>query len=111
MLRRKSILFLPRRVSSCDDTGLTSVLVDKGDAMLGYLERMALQCGASKVFVLSTQTMEWFVERGFNEVPVASLPPSRQALYNTKRKSKIYMKEIDGDRDLDAAELWWSNKC
>eukprot|EP00804_Cyclotella_cryptica_P019271 CCRYP_006152-RA/>CCRYP_006152-RA protein AED:0.27 eAED:0.27 QI:0/0.8/0.66/1/0.8/0.66/6/439/558 len=82
----------------------------RGDAMLGYLERLALQCGASKVFVLSTQTMEWFVERGFKEVPVASLPPSRQALYNTKRKSKIYMKEIDGDRDLDAAELWWSNK-
>eukprot|EP00804_Cyclotella_cryptica_P019276 CCRYP_006152-RB/>CCRYP_006152-RB protein AED:0.06 eAED:0.06 QI:137/0.66/0.75/1/0.66/0.75/4/635/1078 len=43
----------------------------RGDAMLGYLERLALQCGASKVFVLSTQTMEWFVERGFKEVPVA----------------------------------------
>jgi len=82
----------------------------KGDAMLGYLERLSLQCGAKKVFVLSTQTMEWFVERGFREVPVESLPPSRQALYNKKRKSKIYMKEIDGDRDLDAAELWWSNK-
>lgn len=82
----------------------------RGDAMLGYLERLSLQCGAKKVFVLSTQTMEWFVERGFREVPVESLPPSRQALYNKKRKSKIYMKEIDGDRDLDAAELWWSNK-
>lgn len=82
----------------------------RGDAMLGYLERLSLQCGAKKVFVLSTQTMEWFVERGFREVPVESLPPSRQALYNKKRNSKIYMKEIDGDRDLDAAELWWSNK-
>lgn len=82
----------------------------KGDAMLGYLERLSLQCGAMKVFVLSTQTMEWFVERGFREVQVESLPPSRQALYNKKRNSKIYMKEIDGDRDLDAAELWWSNK-
>lgn len=82
----------------------------RGDAMLGYLERLALQSGATKVFVLSTQTMEWFVERGFKEVPVESLPPSRQAVYNTKRKSKIYMKEIDSDRDLDAAELWWSNK-
>ncbi|KAL9184718.1 hypothetical protein ACHAXT_012688 [Thalassiosira profunda] len=80
----------------------------RGDAMLGYLERLALQCGAKKVFVLSTQTMEWFVERGFREVPVESLPPSRQSVYNTKRKSKIYMKEINGDRDLDAAELWWS---
>ena len=38
--------------------------------MLGYLERLSLQCGATKVFVLSTQTMEWFVERGFIEVPV-----------------------------------------
>jgi amino-acid N-acetyltransferase len=42
----------------------------RGDAMLGYLERLSLQCGATKVFVLSTQTMEWFVERGFIEVPV-----------------------------------------
>ena len=42
----------------------------RGDAMLGYLERLALQCGAKKVFVLSTQTMEWFVERGFKAVPV-----------------------------------------
>jgi len=42
----------------------------RGDAMLGYLERLSLQCGGTKVFVLSTQTMEWFVERGFKEVPV-----------------------------------------
>ena len=40
----------------------------RGDAMLGYLERLAYQSGAKKVFVLSTQTMEWFVERGFREV-------------------------------------------
>ena len=82
----------------------------RGDAMLGYLERLSLQCGAKKVFVLSTQTMDWFIERGFKEVSVESLPPSRQAMYNKKRKSKIYMKEIDGERDLDAAELWWSNQ-
>jgi len=82
----------------------------RGDAMLGYLERLAYQSGAKKVFVLSTQTMEWFVERGFREVTMESLPPSRQAVYNKKRNSKIYMKEIDNDRDLDAAELWWSNK-
>lgn len=82
----------------------------RGDAMLGYLERLSLQCGARKVFVLSTQTMDWFIERGFREVSVDSLPPSRQAMYNKKRKSKIYMKEIDGERDLDAAELWWSNQ-
>ena len=80
----------------------------RGDAMLGYLERMCLQKGASIVFVLSTQTMEWFVERGFDEVTVDKLPPSRQESYNHKRASKIYMKKIDSLRDLDASELWWN---
>lgn len=80
----------------------------RGDAMLGYLERLCVQSGVKKVFVLSTQTMEWFLERGFQEVGVDRLPPSRQASYNVARNSKIYMKEILSDRDLDAAELWWN---
>jgi amino-acid N-acetyltransferase len=80
----------------------------RGDAMLGYLERLCLQKGANKVFVLSTQTMEWFIERGFDRVGVETLPPSRQATYNKSRASKIYMKKIDSVRDLDASELLWN---
>lgn len=52
--------------------------------------------------------MEWFVERGFEEVSVDKLPPSRQAMYNYKRASKIYLKKIESSRDLDASELWWN---
>jgi amino-acid N-acetyltransferase len=80
----------------------------RGDAMLGYLERMCVQKGASVVFVLSTQTMEWFLERGFDETRVEMLPPTRQAMYNHNRASKIYLKKIDSIRDLDASELWWN---
>ena len=80
----------------------------RGDAMLGYLERLCLQQGCTKIFVLSTQTMEWFVERGFDIVPVEELPPSRQATYNRQRASKIYMKTVESDRDLDASELFWT---
>lgn len=80
----------------------------KGDSILGYLERLCLRLGATKVFVLSTQTMEWFIERDFQQVDVEKLPPSRQATYNHERGSKIYMKLIDSDRELDASELWWS---
>jgi amino-acid N-acetyltransferase len=79
----------------------------RGDAMLGYLERLCVQRGAHIVFVLSTQTMEWFIERGFDEVGVEMLPPSRQATYNHVRASKIYMKRITSVRDLDASELFW----
>jgi amino-acid N-acetyltransferase len=80
----------------------------RGDTMLGYLERMCLLHECTSIFVLSTQTMEWFVERGFEEVGVERLPPSRQATYNHARKSKIYIKTIESMRDLDASELWWN---
>lgn len=79
----------------------------RGDAMLGYLERLCVQNGATTMFVLSTQTMEWFVERGFDEVGVELLPPSRQATYNHDRGSKIYLKKVNSLRDLDASELFW----
>jgi len=79
----------------------------RGDAMLGYLERLCVQNGATNLIVLSTQTMEWFVERGFDEVGVERLPPSRQATYNHDRGSKIYMKKVNSVRDLDASELFW----
>ena len=80
----------------------------RGDAMLGYLERLSVENGCTTIFVLSTQTMEWFIERGFEEVGVDRLPPSRQATYNHSRNSKIYMKKIESLRDLDAQELWWN---
>lgn len=80
----------------------------RGDAMLGYLERLCLINGCTNIFVLSTQTMEWFIERGFDEADVSQLPPSRQATYNHKRASKIYLKKIESARDLDASELWWN---
>lgn len=65
-----------------------------------------MHSGCPNVFVLSTQTMQFFVERGFRAVEVDSLPPSRRAQYNHARKSKIYMKRIE-DRDLDVDELLW----
>lgn len=80
----------------------------RGDAMLGFLERLCLLNGCTNIFVLSTQTMEWFMERGFEETEVDQLPPSRQKTYNYSRRSKIYMKKIESQRDLDASELWWN---
>lgn len=49
-----------------------------GEAMLGYLERVALASSVKHLFVLSTVTMQWFVERGFRESQVSDLPPERR---------------------------------
>lgn len=52
------------------------------------------------------RTMQWFLERGFQEVSVDALPKERQDLYNWQRRSKIYMKKLKTSRDLDAEELF-----
>lgn len=70
----------------------------KGDAMLGYTERMAYEKGVRNLFILSTQSFEWFRERGFKEIVVDELPLSRQKAYDQSRRSKIFCKELDGGR-------------
>jgi len=79
----------------------------KGDGMLGFLERLCVQSGIKSVFVLSTQTMQFFSERGYDEVGVEALPERKRENYNEKRKSKVYMKTIQSLRDLDSEELMW----
>lgn len=62
--------------------------------LLLHIERQAARIGAHTLFVLTTQTAHWFLERGFAEKAVDSLPVERQALYNYQRKSKVFTKRI-----------------
>jgi amino-acid N-acetyltransferase len=44
---------------------------------------------------LSTQTMHWFIERGFLPSDINSLPDPLKALYNPQRNSKVLCKNIE----------------
>ncbi|MFA6163579.1 MAG: amino-acid N-acetyltransferase [Methylobacter sp.] len=66
----------------------------RGNRMLEYVYRKASQLGLKKLFVLSTQTMHWFIERGFLSSDITQLPDQLKALYNPQRNSKILYKEI-----------------
>jgi len=63
-------------------------------SLLEHVERKALQQGIHRLFVLTTQTLHWFQERGFRVTEARQLPVKRQVLYNYQRKSKV-----------------WSNRC
>lgn len=78
----------------------------RGETLLAYLERRALLLGLSHVFVLSTRTMLWFEERGFVLSDPSLLPPTRA--YNATRGSKVYIKQLGSQRDVDAEELLWN---
>jgi amino-acid N-acetyltransferase len=46
------------------------------------------------LFVLTTKTAHWFLERGFRTAAIADLPREKQALYNYQRKSLVYVKHL-----------------
>ena len=66
----------------------------RGERILSFAEKRAKEKGFKTLFVLSTQTTQWFLERGFVETDVSKLPQEKQALYNYSRRSKIYSKPV-----------------
>ena len=66
----------------------------RGDDLLGFIERQARDMGIERLFVLTTRTAHWFLERGFKVADIKDLPIKRQAMYNYQRKSKVFIKPL-----------------
>lgn len=66
----------------------------RGSHLLEHLSARAKQQQLNKLFVLSTQTMHWFVERGFKPTNIDSLPEHRKGFYNYKRNAKVLCKKL-----------------
>lgn len=66
----------------------------RGDTLLNYLEARARKLGLAKIFVLTTQTLHWFRERGFAPGQIGDLPVKKRELYNYQRNSKIFLKPL-----------------
>ncbi|HEY0720667.1 MAG TPA: amino-acid N-acetyltransferase [Gammaproteobacteria bacterium] len=66
----------------------------RGDDLLEYAEKRARQLGIKRLFVLTTRTAHWFLERGFREGELADLPVKKQAMYNYQRRSQVFIKPL-----------------
>ncbi len=66
----------------------------RGERLLAFAELRAKAVGLKSLFVLSTRTTHWFLERGFAETDQARLPEKKAALYNYDRRSKDFTKEL-----------------
>ncbi|PPD47821.1 MAG: amino-acid N-acetyltransferase [Methylobacter sp.] len=63
--------------------------------MLEFVYDKAKQLQLNTLFVLSTQTMHWFIEQGFLPTDLQHLPEALRLLYNPARNSKILYKTTD----------------
>jgi amino-acid N-acetyltransferase len=65
-----------------------------GRKIVLYLIEKAARMGMSRVFALTTRTVDWFEQLGFAEVRLESLPAKKRATYNHARKSRILALEL-----------------
>lgn len=61
----------------------------RGNQLLEQLINTAKQHSFQQLFALSTQTMHWFKERGFQDSQFDALPPRLQESYNHLRNAKV----------------------
>ncbi len=66
----------------------------RGDRLLAAIEDQARALGLQRLFVLTTRTAHWFVERGFAAADLEQLPQEKKALYNFQRNSKVFFKPV-----------------
>ena len=64
----------------------------RGDRLLEHMMGLARQQGLAKLFVLTTQTAHWFLERGFRAANLGDLPMEKRSLYNFQRNAKVFTK-------------------
>jgi amino-acid N-acetyltransferase len=65
-----------------------------GAALVRKVETEARRLGLSELFLLTTQTRDWFREQGFRDATVDDLPASRKSMYNYQRNSAVMVKDL-----------------
>jgi amino-acid N-acetyltransferase len=67
---------------------------NRGQQLLDHIINKANRNSIKKLFVLTTQSTDWFTERGFIKSSVEGLPDHKKNKYNEQRKSIILIKKI-----------------
>jgi amino-acid N-acetyltransferase len=65
-----------------------------GTTLLAAAEARAKVLGARRLFVLTTQARDWFLEQGFQDAASDALPAPRQDMYNYQRNSRVLVKDL-----------------
>jgi len=67
---------------------------ERGERLLKEISTIAQDSNLNQLLVLTTQSIDWFKERGFKAGEISDLPEKKKALYNFQRASKILLKDL-----------------
>ncbi|PWQ98725.1 amino-acid N-acetyltransferase [Leucothrix arctica] len=66
----------------------------RGIKLVSHIIALAKKANVKKLICLTTQSIDWFKERGFVSDSIENLPSHKKALYNSSRKSKVMSRNI-----------------
>jgi amino-acid N-acetyltransferase len=75
-----------------------------GRRIVSFLLERAREQGLRQLYVLTTQTADWFVQFGFREGGVEDLPEARRRQYNRQRNSRVLLLDVETAAEVDTAE-------
>jgi amino-acid N-acetyltransferase len=66
----------------------------RGNRLLEFLIETAKKRAIQRLLVRTTQTVHWFIERGFTPCEIEDLPEPMKSAYNYQRNSKLLFKMV-----------------
>lgn len=66
-----------------------------GPKIIHYLIEKAKSISLKSVFIMTTQTADWFEKLGFTPDDISTLPEERRKLWNPKRGSKLFRLKLN----------------
>ncbi len=66
----------------------------RGSDLLTFIQNRAKTFGLTQLFALTTRTLHWFIEHGFNQTTPNALPKKRLQQYHNGRNSKVLIKSL-----------------
>lgn len=65
-----------------------------GKKIMHYLINLGQKRGMTRIFLLTTQTSDWFYKFGFYPGTPLALPPGRKVRYNNERNSRVLLLDL-----------------
>lgn len=75
-----------------------------GQKIVSYLLDKGVRMKLRRVFVLTTQTSDWFSQLGFKKADVSALPAERRQTYDRKRNSLVLVHNISQAKKVHIVE-------
>ena len=85
---------MKRKLEKYKDTNNTDDKPTRKKRRINHLKNESIKLRVKRLLVMTTQSVDFFLELGFSQISLDEIPPERPRDYDQTRNSRILMLEI-----------------